>query len=260
MIVASPRVAPLPAMVCLRVTRFCNARCGFCLAPPDGAHPDVAILEARIDWLRARGVRTIHFCGGEPTIHPALPQLIAHARAGGAKSKLTTNAIRVPDALLPELRAAGTEVKVSVHGDAAHHDAMVGCEAFVKTERNLRRLIAASVPTSVQTTIVSGGSWVVDWMAAFCRERGVRRLSILPFIPRGLGRTRRDFALGEGERRELRERVKQVRRAHAGRLDVRWLDFSSRPFHVLEADGRLVLEHATESMDEILARAPIRPA
>lgn len=28
-----------PQSVCFRVTRACNARCGFCLAPGDGEHP-----------------------------------------------------------------------------------------------------------------------------------------------------------------------------------------------------------------------------
>jgi molybdenum cofactor biosynthesis enzyme MoaA len=80
----------LPLAICFRVTRYCNARCGFCLAPPDGAHPDPSILIHRLNWLADRGVATIHFCGGEPTIHPALPQLIAHVHRHGGKTKLTT--------------------------------------------------------------------------------------------------------------------------------------------------------------------------
>ena len=79
----------LPEVICFRVTRFCNAACGFCLAPPDGAHPDVATLIHRIDWVLARGVRTVHFCGGEPTIHPALPQLIGHVHDRGGKTRLS---------------------------------------------------------------------------------------------------------------------------------------------------------------------------
>ena len=132
----------LPPMICFRVTRQCNARCGFCLAPPDGTHAASGALVERLDWLLARGVRTIHFCGGEPTIHPDLPQLIAHVQARGGKSKLTTNGIKVSDALLSVLRATRTQVKVSLHGDRAHHDEIVGRAAFDDTTRNLRRLVA----------------------------------------------------------------------------------------------------------------------
>ncbi len=247
----------LPAAVCFRVTRFCNARCGFCLAPADGAHPNVDTLARRLDWLLARGVRTIHFCGGEPTIHPALPELLAHVRARGGHTRLTTNAIAISDDLVGVLRATGTHVKVSLHGDRQRHDYLVGRTAFDATTENLRRLIGARVATSIQTTVVSSSLGVVDWVAAFCLENGVRRLSILPFIPRGAGYARREeYGLSALQRRILRERVAERRRALSGRLDVRWLDFTARPLHVVEADGRLVLEGATEAMDEVLGYLP----
>ena len=247
----------LPPMICLRVTRYCNARCGFCLAPPDGAHPPASVLVQRLDWLMARGVKTIHFCGGEPTIHPALPELLTHVHAQGGGSRLTTNGIVLPERLLPALRAARTRVKVSLHGDRQHHDAMVGRAAFDATTQHLRRLLAAGIPTSVQTTVVAGGLWVVDWVADFCLEARVRQLSILPFIPRGSGyRTQGEYGLTPAQRAGLRESVRRKRRALNGRVDVRWLDFSARPLHVVEADGSVVLEGATEALDRLLCTIP----
>jgi hypothetical protein len=37
---------------------------------------------------------------------------------------------------------------------------------------------------------------------------------------------------------------------------VRWLDFTARPLHVVEPDGRVVLEGATEGMDVLLGHIP----
>jgi molybdenum cofactor biosynthesis enzyme MoaA len=191
----------------------------------------------RVDWLLGQGVKTIHFCGGEPTIHPDLPLLLRHVQAQGGKTKLTTNGIAISSELISALRAANTQVKVSLHGDHDQHNAMVGRDAFDQTTNNLRRLVAAGVSTSVQTTVIAGGSWVVDWVIQFCLEIGVRRLSILPFIPRGSGRNHRDdYGLSLIERRLLREHVTQQRRALNTRLDLRWLDFTARPFHVVEPD------------------------
>ena len=247
----------LPPAVCFRVTRACNARCGFCLAPPQGREPDADTLVHRLDWLLSRGVRAIQFCGGEPTLHPALAQLIAHVHGQGGKARLTTNAILLPDSLLPVLRATATRVKVSLHGDRDHHDAMVGRTAFELTTRNLRRLLAAGVATSVQTTVVAGAAWVVEWVASFCLEAGVGRLSILPFIPRGSGNGRRnEYGLSTSQRCALRDLVARQRRALNGRLDVRWLDFTSRPIPVVDADGRVLLEGASEAMDRLLCRIP----
>lgn len=247
----------LPSTVCFRVTRYCNARCGFCLAPPDGAHPSADLLKQRLDWLAERGVRTLHFCGGEPTIHPGLPALLAHARARRCATRLTTNGIALPDLLLSALRATGTEVKLSLHGDRTHHDTIVGRPAFDLATRHLHSLLAAGVSATVQTTVVAGAEWVLDWMADYCLAHGVRRLSILPFIPRGSGyRTRGEYGLTAAQRSQLRERVRRKRHALQGRLDVRWLDFASQPLHVVEADGRVVLERASETMDTVLGVIP----
>lgn len=247
----------LPDAICFRVTRSCNARCSFCLAPPDGSHPDETELRLRLDWLLERGVRSIQFCGGEPTLHPALPQLLAHVHGRGAKTSLSTNAISLPDGLLPQLRATGTRVRVSLHGDRSQHDAIVGSGCYDLTTRNLRRLLAAGVSTSLQTTVVSGGSRVVEWAARFCLEHGVRRLGVLPFLPRGRGAERRgEFGLSASERSSLRELVALKRREYSGRLDLRWLDFTARSIPVVETDGRVVLEGATEAMDRLLCTIP----
>ena len=253
-IMASPH---LPEAICFRVTRYCNAHCGFCLAPNNGVHPNGALLAKRIDWLLSRGVRTIHFCGGEPTIHPDLSHLIEHVHHEGGKTRLTTNGIAISNELISVLRSRRTHVKVSLHGDREHHDKMVGRKAFDQTTDNLRRLLAAGVPTSVQTTVVSGGEWVVEWVAAFCREVGVRRLSILPFIPRGDGNVRReDYELTVSHRQSLRRLVSEERKALSGRLDLRWLDFTACPVPVVDADGTVVLEGATEAMDKVICRIP----
>jgi MoaA/NifB/PqqE/SkfB family radical SAM enzyme len=243
----------LPATVCFRVTRYCNARCGFCLAPPDGAHPSASVLKQRIDWLVGRGVKVVHFCGGEPTIHPALGELLMHTLARNCGSRLTTNGIVSPEPLLPALRAARTKVKVSLHGDRAHHDAIVGRTGFDLTTRHLRQLVAAGIATGVQTTVVAGGEWVLDWVADFCLAEHVRQLCILPFIPRGNGyRTQVEYGLTPARRGQLREAVRRKRHTLQGRVDVRWLDFSSQAVPVVEADGRVVLERASEPMDTVL--------
>jgi MoaA/NifB/PqqE/SkfB family radical SAM enzyme len=204
-----------------------------------------------------RGVRIIHFCGGEPTIHPGIASLIGHVHAGGAKSRLTTNGIAMPDELLATLRAHRTDVKVSIHGDRDHHNRMLGRDAFDAAVGNLRRLLAAAVPVSVQTTVVASGEWVVGWMVGFCRDLGVRRLSILPFIPRGSGLARaQEYELSFAERQALRSLVARKRQALSGRLEIRWLDFTARPVPVVEADGTVLFEGPTEAADEIICRLP----
>ena len=244
----------LPLMICFRVTRFCNARCGFCLAPPDGGiHPPVAALKERIDWLFAHGVKTIHFCGGEPTIHHDLHELICYVNEKGKKSRLTTNGISISDKLVAALSSNKTTVKVSLHGSREHHNDVVVRDAFDATTATIRRLLSAGISTSVQTTIVTGHLDVVEWSINFCLENGVKLVSFLPFIPRGSGfENRGKYALSPPERRTLQKLVTEKRRKLMSRIDVRLLDFNTRPIHVVEPDGRLVLESATEARDVLL--------
>lgn len=245
----------LPQTICMRITRRCNACCRFCLAPDNAEHPTEADLKRRIDWLLSHGCRSIHFCGGEPTLHPALVQLLTYAYEHGAKPKLTTNGIELDSNLLPVLRATGTQVKISLHGPPDYHDRLVGRVAFCHAAENLKRLLKCRIPVSLQTTVVSDGTQVLDWMVDYCLQLGVRRLSILPFIPRGRGHDQRSICgLTSAARRDLRQRVAKLRRTLNSRLDLRWLDFTARPVHVLDADGTLLLEGMTESMDKIIYR------
>jgi MoaA/NifB/PqqE/SkfB family radical SAM enzyme len=246
-----------PDTICFRVSRSCNARCGFCLAPADGTTADETTLMHRIDWLLSRGVNNIHFCGGEPTIHPSLPGLLSHIHARGGKNRITTNAIEISDQVLSAFRATRTHVKVSLHGDRGHHNQMVGCNAFDKTVNNLRCLIASGVPTSVQTTVVAEGAWVVDWVIDFCIAMRVPRLSVLPFIPRGNGyNLREQYGLSISRRSALHDLVKKRRRALNSRLDLRWLDMTARRIHVVEVDGRILLEGSTEARDDLVCQIP----
>jgi MoaA/NifB/PqqE/SkfB family radical SAM enzyme len=245
----------LPSAVCFRITRSCNAHCRFCLAPPDGSYPDYATLLSWSDWLIDRGVRRIEFCGGEPTIHPALPKLLAHVNSRAVKTALTTNGLEISPALPPLLRVTGTSVRVSLHGGRLHHDELVGDGCFDRTVGNLRRLLDAGLPCSIQATAVAGGSMALDWLISFSLEQRVRRLGVLPFIARGAGRAHREeLGLCDAERSALRELVRDRRKRLSGRLDLRWLDLASKRVPVLEPDGRLLLEGVTEAGDRLLCR------
>jgi hypothetical protein len=94
-------------------------------------------------------------------------------------------------------------------------------------------------------------------MVGLCRKLRIRQLNILPFIARGNGRASSDrFALSSEERSALQAQVKAQRRAHIGQLDIRWLDFATRPVPVVEVDGRVILEGASETHDRLLDRIP----
>lgn len=171
--------------------------------------------------------------------------------------RLTTNALAFPGDLIPVLRESCAQVKVSLHGDRDFHNDMVGAQGFDKTVDNLRRLLAADIPTSIQTMLAASGLWTPDWLATFCLKEGVRRLSILPFVPRGHGAAcSGELMLSPLQRRFSREHIKQKRRLLSGHLDIRWLDFNQHPYFIIDTNGDALQEGGPGNGSRMLFRIP----
>jgi MoaA/NifB/PqqE/SkfB family radical SAM enzyme len=94
------------------VTNCCNASCDFCnFAKGKIAHRDLrwiaaSRLDAALEILHRRAVRYISFFGGEPLLHPHLPEMVRTAVARGMGTALITNGWLLPSKL-DELSAAG---------------------------------------------------------------------------------------------------------------------------------------------------------
>lgn len=143
--------APSDPGATLRLGFRCNQRCGFCWQGRSWPDPPEALLRRWIDEVAALGLTSITFSGGEPTLHPALAELVAHAaKDHGLRVVLQTNALRLRDpATLDALLAAGLEsLLVSYHSaDSAISDAMTRAPGtHVRTragiEACLRRAVA----------------------------------------------------------------------------------------------------------------------
>jgi radical S-adenosyl methionine domain-containing protein 2 len=97
---------PTELVVNLHVTERCNYACSFCfgkwgLGSTDGVFADprraCLLLSDVFDVLSAseqgtRGIR-FNFAGGEPALLPALPELVAHCRALGARTSFVSNGL-----------------------------------------------------------------------------------------------------------------------------------------------------------------------
>src|SRR5690348_15689584 len=101
-----------PALCNIAVTNSCNATCDFCnfangkIARKDLRWIAVSRLDAALEILYRRGIRYISFFGGEPLLHPQLPEMIRMAVAKGIGTALITNGWLLPSKL-EELSAAG---------------------------------------------------------------------------------------------------------------------------------------------------------
>jgi pyrroloquinoline quinone biosynthesis protein E len=92
-----------------------------------GREQNTAFWLGVIDEAADLGVLQIHFSGGEPTLRPDLPQLIAHAAARGLYANLITSAVLLDEEKLRSLADAGlAHVQISIQGAQAETADRIG--------------------------------------------------------------------------------------------------------------------------------------
>jgi MoaA/NifB/PqqE/SkfB family radical SAM enzyme len=101
----------------IQVVRHCNHFCGFCSNPTTPYTHDFESMRVLVDDFVARGYFGVILTGGEPTLHPELPDIAAYAASKGLHVRVITNGHRLADpAFARELARAGVAlVHVSIY-------------------------------------------------------------------------------------------------------------------------------------------------
>ena len=233
----------LPVLSEIALTYNCQNRCTFCYADsprrgratagqdyvPEMTTEEVCLVIDRI--YDEAHCPTVSFTGGEPTLRPDLPQLIAYAKAKGMRVNLITNGIRCADAAYAaSLADAGLDsAQVSVEGgSAAVHDAITQHEgSWERSVQAVRHLRAVGVHTHTNTTICGGNRHhlleLVDFLAD---ELGSEYFSMNMVIRTG---TALDHDTEDISYREIGPIVQQVQRHTQGK-GLRFVWYSPVPY------------------------------
>src|SRR5262245_1402975 len=126
------------SFVWLELTGRCQLRCAHCYSS-SGPHEDHGAMAAA-DWRRVIdqaaewAAEMIHFIGGEPTLHPELPNLIRHGLQLGVEVEVYSNLVRVIPALWEVFALPGVRLATSYYSpDASRHDAITGNRGHDRT-------------------------------------------------------------------------------------------------------------------------------
>lgn len=124
----------------IQVVRHCNHFCGFCSNPTTPYTHDFASMRTLVDDFVARGYFGVILTGGEPTLHPELPEIAAYAAGRGLHVRVITNGHRLADpAFARALAQAGVSlVHVSIYSVRPEIEARLR-----GTEGTLDRALAA---------------------------------------------------------------------------------------------------------------------
>lgn len=163
----------------------CDSRCDFCFATFRDVTGQLTPDEARclLDTLRAAGVEKLNFAGGEPTLHPDLGGLLAHARALGFTTSIVTNGARLA-ALLDQ--HAGLLDWVGLSADSGDEATQLALgrghgDHVARTLRHADLLRLAGVKVKLNT-VVNALNWRED-MGAFVRRVHPARWKVFQALP-----------------------------------------------------------------------------
>jgi radical SAM protein with 4Fe4S-binding SPASM domain len=176
----------------IKLTWRCNLRCRVCALwrikdPVDSLSPEM--VKDILGRLGERGLRKVHFSGGEVLIRPDWPQIVAVARELGLQVNITTNGT------LLDKEAAKVLVDKRVHTVAfsvdeispKRHDAMRGvdgawhdCWKGVEKLRARKEIKGRGPVIAVNTVVTRRNIDRLPEMYQLFIERGVERWRLLP--------------------------------------------------------------------------------
>ncbi len=161
----------------IQVTRQCNQHCRFCSNPPVEAQRTIEEARELVDELLESGYHGVILTGGEPTLEPSLPELIAHCRDVGLPVRMITNGVRLFDAeLLDRLIDAGLgHCHLSLHSHKPEvQDSLTGNPGgFDKVVEALTHLTARSkrITVDLNITINRANADHLDGLVSMVIER-----------------------------------------------------------------------------------------
>ena len=117
---------PATRQITIAITAKCNLGCKGCNYPNNGFMGGVMlpleIIKTALDDASAAGVSIVRFCGGEPLLHPHLPDMIAYAKSLGLEPYVTSNGTLLKNRF-DQLYEAGLRfVSMGFYGVDEHYD------------------------------------------------------------------------------------------------------------------------------------------
>ncbi len=191
----SKRDLSAPYRMDLALTYRCNNRCHHCYNPLDRQRNelDTQTWKTILDQLWDIGIPHIIFTGGEPTLRPDLPELIAHAESNGQITGINTNGRKLKDPeLVKALVDAGLDhVQITIEShDEKIHDEMVNLPgAWAETTAGIRNVLNTRLYMMTNTTMLSNNYQNLHETLAFLADLGVPRVGLNALIYSGHGTT-----------------------------------------------------------------------
>jgi len=179
-----------PIFIAIDVTYRCNLHCPYCYLSA-GERRSAPILSLRdfkyiIDTLVKRSeILGLCICGGEPTLHPNLKDMISYAKEYGLIVNMVTNGTLINEKFAKDLSSLEIDsVQVSLDGSKPEiMDKLRGKGVFKRAVNAIKMLIANEVTTMAAMTLTKLNINDFPNVAKLSEELGLYSLRTMFFIP-----------------------------------------------------------------------------
>ncbi|HYZ16181.1 MAG TPA: pyrroloquinoline quinone biosynthesis protein PqqE [Candidatus Acidoferrum sp.] len=243
--------APHPNSLLCELTYRCNLQCPYCYNPID-LHAYREELSAEtwrrvLDEAAAMGVVQVGFSGGEPTLRPELPELIAAASRAGLYTNLITQGTFLDDAKLDALLAAGLDhIQISIQAPTeALADEIAGTHVHAKKEEAIARVRERDVALTLNCVLHRANHDQIEEVIAFAERHGITKLELANVQFYGWAyRNRAGLLPTRRQVEHALEVVSEARARLAGRMQVVYVlpdYFGGRPKPCMNGWGQAFL-------------------
>ena len=182
-----------PYRMDLAITYRCNNNCAHCYNARPRQQPELSTEDwlCILDRLWEVGIPHVVFTGGEPTLRPDLPQLVAHAEKLGMISGINTNGRALKDAALVQaLVDAGldhAQITVESHDASIHNRMVKNNQAWAETVAGVKNVLASRLYVMTNTTLLAHNAPYLGDTLTFLGELGVPTVGLNALIYAGHG-------------------------------------------------------------------------
>lgn len=179
---------------------------------------------------KSLGVKEIAFSGGEPLVWKYIDNVISLTRGYGINVCVYTSGnVSNVDERFVQLKNEGLDKAVfSLYSyKADSHERITRIrDSFNKTINAIKNCTKLGIKTEVHFVAVSQTFKELNQVAILCKEIGVRKISVLRFVPQGRGALFRQGVLSRSQNLEL---IKIIKNLRLDGFDIR----TGSPFNVL---------------------------
>jgi MoaA/NifB/PqqE/SkfB family radical SAM enzyme len=159
----------------IQITRLCNQKCRICSNPEIDATLSLDEVKGLIDDFIERGYHGVILTGGEPTLHPKLPEIISYAKNRGIHARIITNGQKICDAeFLDKLITAGlshTHISIYSHREEIQTFISGNKDSFKNALKAIENVEKAGITADINIAINHYNADHMHELVRFIRSR-----------------------------------------------------------------------------------------